>query len=155
MSKRQAEAQPFPFEIWLKVDLTNVPQANRRRVKSTLTNLRGFSTGMDGEESVALRYTYAPRRVASIPTTARQTLRHAGATRPRIDGFIVWRLDLNFRTQPDENAYGHMIRAMKALPEVLDVHGLGNNRAGVYVEFKGQPSAETVDAIRVVAGPAM
>jgi hypothetical protein len=152
MPKRQA-AQPFPFEIWLNVTFDNVPKANRNGAKSALTKIRGWSTGLIGETSAALRYTYTRNRTVSISRRAQRILQRAGAPRPRIECFVVWRVDLKFRRPLDESIYARVIQATKETPGALDSHGLGNDRAGVYVEFKGEPSAEALRRIESLARP--
>ncbi len=146
-------AQPFPFEIWLSVNLDNIPKVSRRIAKHALVCLRGWSTGISGETDATLRYRYTFSRAATLPAHVRGILRKTGATSPHFSCFVIWRQDVRFREPLDADVYGHTIQAMKMVPEVLDVHGLGNDSAGVYIEFRGKPSAGTLQRIESLARP--
>jgi hypothetical protein len=139
--------EPFPHDVWLNVTLNNVPRAKRAGVIKRLQKLPGWNSSLTGDEGGGLRYLYRRGRDTTIPEGARAIIRRAGSQSPQVNSFVVWRVDLNFREPLAAETFVRMIAIMCAMPTVLDAHGIGDNRAGVYVEFRGKPSAEVMGRI--------
>ncbi|HKX23931.1 MAG TPA: hypothetical protein VJM46_01715, partial [Candidatus Saccharimonadales bacterium] len=117
--------------------------------------IRGWSSSFTGDDGGGLRYRWQQGREDSIPRQARQIVRKAGGSESNVTSFILWRLDVDFRQILDVGVFAPMTQVIRGLPGVLNTHARGEGLAlaGVYIEFRGEPSAALLEQIRQLVAP--
>lgn len=153
MSSRQA--QPYPHDVWLNVNLDGVPAERRQRTTAQLQQIDGWSTSLTGNDGGALRYEYKSGRETTIPQRARRIVQRAGGRASGVTSFVVWHLEYTFRQVLDVGVFAPMTAAIRELDGVLDTHGrLGDPMlGGMYIEFRGEPKAQVLARVRELVAP--